>query len=148
MFSETPVREPQNLHSNFVGIEVLTQVVMNSTIFCDITLCSPLKVNRRFGGTYYLHLQVEKWAEQDTRVKAGGKKRIKRRYVPRKRRLTFNGLHGVLSQKILLFIINVFPHLYLGLSSIFNFAFSTSFPSSLSCVLHTLPMSFILILSP
>jgi hypothetical protein len=30
---------------------------MKSTVFWDITLCSPLKVNRRFGGTYRLHLQ-------------------------------------------------------------------------------------------
>jgi hypothetical protein len=40
-----------------VGIEVLTAVVMKSTIFWDITPCSLLKVNRRFGGTYRLHLQ-------------------------------------------------------------------------------------------
>jgi hypothetical protein len=30
---------------------------MNSTIFWDIMPRSPLKVNRRFGGTYRLHLQ-------------------------------------------------------------------------------------------
>jgi hypothetical protein len=36
---------------------VLTAVIMKSTIFWDITLCSPLKVNRRFGGIYRLHLQ-------------------------------------------------------------------------------------------
>jgi hypothetical protein len=30
---------------------------MKSAIFCDITLCIPLKVNRRFGGTYRFHLQ-------------------------------------------------------------------------------------------
>jgi hypothetical protein len=41
----------------FVGFEVLTAVVMKSTIFWDITPCSPLKFNRRFGGTYRLHLQ-------------------------------------------------------------------------------------------
>jgi hypothetical protein len=40
-----------------VGFEVLTPVVMKSTVFWDITMCSPLKVNRRFGGTYRLHLQ-------------------------------------------------------------------------------------------
>jgi hypothetical protein len=40
-----------------VGFEVLTAVVMKNTIFMDITPCSPLKVNRRFGGTYRLHLQ-------------------------------------------------------------------------------------------
>jgi hypothetical protein len=30
---------------------------MKSTVFWDITSCSPLKVNRRFGGTYRLDLQ-------------------------------------------------------------------------------------------
>jgi hypothetical protein len=40
-----------------VGFEVVTVVVMKSIIFWDITPCSLLKVNRRFGGTYCLHLQ-------------------------------------------------------------------------------------------
>jgi hypothetical protein len=43
-----------------VGTEVLTAVVMKSTIFWDITPCSPLSVNRRFGGTYGLHFQGRK----------------------------------------------------------------------------------------
>jgi hypothetical protein len=30
---------------------------MKSSIFADITPCSPLKVNRRFGGTVRIHLQ-------------------------------------------------------------------------------------------
>jgi hypothetical protein len=30
---------------------------MKSTVFWDITPCSPLKVNRRFGGTFRLNLQ-------------------------------------------------------------------------------------------
>jgi hypothetical protein len=30
---------------------------LKSTIFCDITPCSPLKVNRRFVGRYRLHFQ-------------------------------------------------------------------------------------------
>jgi hypothetical protein len=34
-----------------MGFEVLTAVVMGSYIFWDITPCSPLKVNRLFGGT-------------------------------------------------------------------------------------------------
>jgi hypothetical protein len=42
---------------NYVGFEVLTAVVMKSTIFWDITRCTPLSVNRRFGGTYRLRLQ-------------------------------------------------------------------------------------------
>jgi hypothetical protein len=37
-----------------VGFQVLTSVVMKSTIFWDITPCSPVSVNRRFGGTYLL----------------------------------------------------------------------------------------------
>jgi hypothetical protein len=44
----------------YVGFEVLTAVVMKSTIFWDTTPCSPLNVNRRFGGTYRLHLQGRK----------------------------------------------------------------------------------------
>jgi hypothetical protein len=30
---------------------------MKSIIFWDVTPCSPLSFNRRFGGTYRLHLQ-------------------------------------------------------------------------------------------
>jgi hypothetical protein len=37
--------------------EVLTAAVMKSAIFWYIALYSPLKINRRFGGTYRLHLQ-------------------------------------------------------------------------------------------
>jgi hypothetical protein len=32
-------------------------IYIKSTIFWDITPCSPLNVNRRFGGTYRLYLQ-------------------------------------------------------------------------------------------
>jgi hypothetical protein len=69
-----------------VGFEVLTAMVMK-----DITPYSPLKVNRRFGGTYPLHLQG--------RIsRAGGKlatamyhdtsvdfQRTTRRYIPEDR---------------------------------------------------------------
>jgi hypothetical protein len=37
--------------------EVLTAVVMNSFIFWDIMLCSPVKLNQCFGGTCRLHPQ-------------------------------------------------------------------------------------------
>jgi hypothetical protein len=72
---------------------------IKSYIFWDITPCSPLKVNRRFGGTCRLQqsflpsslwflawfiLQSWRW----------------RRHVPPKRLLTFNGLHAVVSQQI------------------------------------------------
>jgi hypothetical protein len=45
---------------HYIGFEVLTAMVMKSTIFWDITLCNPLSVNRRFGVTYRLHLQGKK----------------------------------------------------------------------------------------
>jgi hypothetical protein len=37
-----------------------TAVVMQSSIFWEISLCSPLKVNGRFGGTRRLHLQFRR----------------------------------------------------------------------------------------
>jgi hypothetical protein len=39
-----------------VRFEVLTAAFVKSSIFWDITPCSPLKVNRRFGGTCRLHI--------------------------------------------------------------------------------------------
>jgi hypothetical protein len=39
-----------------VGFEVLTAVVIKSSVFWDITPYSLLKVNRRFRGTYRLDL--------------------------------------------------------------------------------------------
>jgi hypothetical protein len=60
----------------FVGFEVLTAVIMKSTIFWDITPCSLLRVNRRFGGTYCLHLQGRRisWArsQHESRWQDGG----------------------------------------------------------------------------
>jgi hypothetical protein len=40
-----------------------------SSVFWDITPCSPLKVNRRFGGRFLLHLQGRKWENPETSVK-------------------------------------------------------------------------------
>jgi hypothetical protein len=40
-----------------VGFEVLTGVVMKSTIFWGIISCSPLQNQPTFRGTYHLHLQ-------------------------------------------------------------------------------------------
>jgi hypothetical protein len=45
---------------NYVGFEVFTAVVMKSIIFWDMTPCS-LSFNRRFGGTYRLHLQGQRY---------------------------------------------------------------------------------------
>jgi hypothetical protein len=46
--------------NRIIGFEVLTAVVMKSSIFCDITPCSPLKVNLRFWGISSLHIPGRK----------------------------------------------------------------------------------------
>jgi hypothetical protein len=43
-----------------VLFEILTVVVMKSSIFWDITLCSPWEINRRFEGICRLQLQGPK----------------------------------------------------------------------------------------
>jgi hypothetical protein len=47
-----------------VGFEVLTAVVMKSTIFWDIKLCSRLKDIRRFGVIHRPHLQGGKISQE------------------------------------------------------------------------------------
>jgi hypothetical protein len=62
------------------AFEVFTAVVMKSTIFWDITPCRRLSVNRRFGGTYCLHIH-------------GRRNKFSKK--PASKRLTLNGLHGL-----------------------------------------------------
>jgi hypothetical protein len=64
-------------------------ILSKSTLCWDITPCSPLKVNRRFGGIYRLHLQGRS---------------ISRLRNQRETRLAFNGLYDVISRKTLLFL--------------------------------------------
>jgi hypothetical protein len=45
--------------SGYAGFEVLTEVVMKSSVFWDVKPYSPLKVNGRFERTCCLQLQVE-----------------------------------------------------------------------------------------
>jgi hypothetical protein len=77
------------------------KVKLRSTIFWDITSYSALKDNRRFEGTYSTacHL-LSRWFLARLILRSWRW----RRYVPQKRRLTFNGLHGVIAQKTVLFI--------------------------------------------
>jgi hypothetical protein len=98
-------------------------VVMKSTIFWDITPCSPSKVNRRFGGTHRIFLEIRtisraKYKRESRRQGelsafhlvsrsnlSGHILRAWRwsRYILLKRRLTSNVLHGIVSQKMVLF---------------------------------------------
>jgi hypothetical protein len=57
----------------YVGFEVLTAVVMESYIFWDINLCSPLEVNQRFGRTCHLHIQGKRVGQVRNQHKAGSK---------------------------------------------------------------------------
>jgi hypothetical protein len=101
-----------------VGFEVPTAVVMKSSIYWDVTPCSPLKVNRRFGETYSLHLQGRRISRARNQHKEDTKQGCStcwfliwliirpycwRRYVPPKHGSTFKGLHGGISQKTELF---------------------------------------------
>jgi hypothetical protein len=74
------------------GFEVLTAVDMKSTIVWDITLCSPVKVNWRFGETF-----PPSWGSNTPWRWM--------RYVCPKRRLTFN-----IFQKISTFLDIARPH--------------------------------------
>jgi hypothetical protein len=71
---------------------------MKSTIFWDITPCSPLKANWRIIGTYCLLLQG--WRINRARYQRKIRRQAER-YVPPKRLLTFNALHGVVSHIII-----------------------------------------------
>jgi hypothetical protein len=66
-----------------VRLEVLTAVVMKSSVFWDITQCSPLEVSRRLGGTYLLYLQGrirrERYQSESRRLDF---QRTTRRYIP------------------------------------------------------------------
>jgi hypothetical protein len=89
---QRPSRETNNCS---VGFEVFTAVVMKSMIFWDMTPRSLLSFNRHFGGSvltvFLLNLFLRLWGW--------------RQYVPPKRQLKLNGLHGVISRKMILLII-------------------------------------------
>jgi hypothetical protein len=52
---------------NYVSFEVFTAVTMKNAVFWDVAPCI-FCVNRRFGGTYRLHLQGRKIRERGTSV--------------------------------------------------------------------------------
>jgi hypothetical protein len=80
-----------------------------------MTPCSPLSFKRCFGGTYRPHLQgrrnrFSKPANKQVESFLAGLLNLFlrpwrwRRYIPPKHRLKLNGLHDVISQKMILFI--------------------------------------------
>jgi hypothetical protein len=93
----------------YVRFEILTAVAMKNAVFGDVALCR-FCVNRRFGGTYRLHLQGRKIRERGNSVSRwlqSARSRILlpwrwRLYDPPKRRFTQN-LHSATSQKAAFF---------------------------------------------
>jgi hypothetical protein len=77
-------KNSRKTYSTFV-YKVRSKDLSHRVVFWD-TSCSPLKVNRRFGGTCRLHLQVRRMSQ----IRNYREARIKR---------NFNRLHGVISQK-------------------------------------------------
>jgi hypothetical protein len=61
---------------------------MNTSVFWDITPCSPLKINRRFVRTRRLHLQRRRISRTSVKVDE------KQGSVPQKRVLILKELHG------------------------------------------------------
>jgi hypothetical protein len=67
--------------------------------------CSPLKANRPFGGTRYLHLHGQGTSQARNQREAGGKQSsASHLLIPTARRFTFSGLHGIMYQETELFI--------------------------------------------
>jgi hypothetical protein len=69
--------------------EVLTAVVIKSSVFWDITSCNPLKFGQRFGGICRLHLQDRRISQVRNQHEACSKQSSR--------------LHSFISQKIELF---------------------------------------------
>jgi hypothetical protein len=59
----------------FAGFEVLTMVAMKSSLFCDKTLRSLVKVNQYFRGTYHRCLQGWIVSQETNQHEAGSKQR-------------------------------------------------------------------------
>jgi hypothetical protein len=55
----------------YVGFEVLKAIATKSYMFWNITPCSPVKVNRRFGGIYRLHPQGRGLSQARNQHEAG-----------------------------------------------------------------------------
>jgi hypothetical protein len=106
-----------------------------------ITQCCPLKVNGYFGGTCRLHLQGQRVSRTRNQHKSRRSSAYHlfsrwflvrltlwpwrwRCHVPLKRLLTFNGLHGFISQKTELVILSSLCHLLIWRRMMMSFPWS------------------------
>jgi hypothetical protein len=67
------IPEDNTLSSVSMVINVQLDIRLRSSVFWDITPCSPLKVNQNFGGTCRLHLQGRKISQARNQRDAGSK---------------------------------------------------------------------------
>jgi hypothetical protein len=112
-------------HSVYFELEVLTAVLMKSCIWW-CTLCSPMKINRRFGTACRLRLQGRR-VKQDTNMEQAARfrawltfqswrwkilyPRSTTELLPKYTTLQCRTVHTVIAQKIKLFAIILFPHI-------------------------------------
>jgi hypothetical protein len=50
---------------NYIALEVFTAVCMKTTVFWDVTPCSPVKVHQCFRGTHCVHLQGQRESQKN-----------------------------------------------------------------------------------
>jgi hypothetical protein len=61
------------MEDTFAGFEVLTAETMKSSLFCDVTPCSPVKVNQHFRGTYHFKIHGRTASQARNQHEAGDK---------------------------------------------------------------------------
>jgi hypothetical protein len=104
---KSKIRQLTNME-HYVGSEVLTAAVTKSSIFWDITPCSPLKVYRCFRGICRLHLQslrISQARNQHGKCKQSASSAYSLTLkmdttCSSETSITFNRLHSVILQKI------------------------------------------------
>jgi hypothetical protein len=112
-----------------VGSEVITEVVMKSSTYWNITPCSPLKVNQRFGRTYRTpSVSKNKPCKVPARIQMTRRDRLclapvftlsscsiyfstlkEEAICPSETSLTFSGLHSITCKNIVLISLITIP---------------------------------------
>jgi hypothetical protein len=109
--SQMRVQEDMYVSGSSVQIILTTMrmLIIKSINFWDIMPCSPMSVNRRFGGTYRLHLQGRKNKRQETSKQAGDTPWTTWRYIPEVD-ILHNHCCGNLKSYMLIILLFSHPH--------------------------------------
>jgi hypothetical protein len=87
------VRNVEETNISLVRFEVFTEVTMKNAVFWDVAPCRSC-VNRRFGGTYRLHLQGRKIRDRGTSLSRCGSKGLEYCWLPIQGRRRMCGTAG------------------------------------------------------